>query len=133
MDMLPPAFTAHVIPGTAQGRVIGTPTINLDLAAIPSDIKEGVYAARARLPDEQEWSAASVHYGPRPVFQEGPSFEVHIIDRNIDVPPVTLEVALMEWLRPVQDFPSVEALKTQIEEDIEGSRAIAASREPGQP
>lgn len=124
MPPLPGPFTARVVSGYGQGKVLGVPTLNLDLSEIPPGIPDGEYACRVHLGDAAEWLAATVHSGPRPVFDQGASFEVHVIDRDVPVSPATVEVALVQYLREVRDFPSVDALKVAIADDIRRSRAI---------
>lgn len=66
----------------------------------------------------------AMHYGPRPVFNDDVSWEVHVLDRTIETPPETVTVTILERLREVRDFPSKEELMAQIGTDIEQVRAI---------
>lgn len=110
-------FTANVIKGSDRGRHLGTPTINLSLEKIPPELEYGIYACRCPL-------SAVLHYGPRPVFKDIPSCEVHILDESPEKTPTTLTVEIIHKMREVQDFPSVEDLKKQIQKDIDAARAI---------
>lgn len=115
-------FSAHVISGSGRGKVIGTPTINLDLSDIPADLGEGIYACFAKI--SGEWLQAAVHYGPRPVFKDSKTFEVYLLDTTDPDVSDELEVAVIGRLRGVLDFPSTDALLAQIGQDVEQSRAM---------
>ncbi len=69
----------------------------------------------------------AMHYGPRPVFNDSESFEIHILDEVIDVPPLDIIVEIVARLRDVQNFPDADALKAAIVEDIRQTRAILGS------
>lgn len=103
---------------------MGTPTLNLDLADVPEEMKEGIYVCKVRL-DDQSYNAA-MHYGPRPVHKDTRSCEVHILDAVIEPQPEPkpLIVDVIAYLRPVLNFPSEAALIAQIGDDIEKSRGI---------
>lgn len=100
---------------------MGTPTMNLDLNDIPQ-IEEGIYAGWAKL--ENAWHMAAIHFGPRPVFKDSASFEVHLLDTVVRHAPERLEIALTDYLRPVRDFPSPTDLMVQIAKDVEQARGM---------
>jgi riboflavin kinase / FMN adenylyltransferase len=116
------SFSARLVRGSGRGKEIGTPTLNIDLNDVPTDIAEGIYAGWVKI--DQRWCKAAIHYGPRPVFQDSRSFEVHVLDAGIEIPPERIDIVLVERLRDVQDFPSPEALSAQIGDDVRRTRAI---------
>ena len=119
---LPLLFTAHVVSGRGRGRDIGAPTINLELGDVPPSLEEGIYACVVDIGGVGR--EAAMHFGPRPVFQDTKTCEVHVIDgAPVDVPPELL-VEVIACLRDVRDFPSTEALMEQIAQDIADARAI---------
>ena len=67
---------------------------------------------------------AAIHYGPRPVFHDEDSFEVHVLDRVITSVPETVEVELIARLRDVQNFASAQELMAQIQIDIKQCRLV---------
>ena len=67
-----------------------------------------------------------MHYGPRPVFQDSSSCEVHLLDETIVKAPKEVTVEVVHRIRNVRDFPSVVALMREIEEDITAARGILA-------
>lgn len=122
--MLPPflSFSASPIRGSGRGKALGAPTINVDLNDVPASLKEGIYACRAIL--GHQTLDAVLHYGPRPVFQDIPSCEIHVLDAVVaDVPP-QVNIDIVGRLRDVRDFPDAAALMTQIEQDIADARAM---------
>ena len=118
-----PSFEAAVVSGAGRGRRIGTPTLNLDLAAVPRELDDGIYACRARLDGEAEPRDAVMHLGERPVFRDSRTCEVHLLDGP---PPETARVAVLDlaYIREVRDFPSPDALLERIAQDIAEARAI---------
>ncbi len=116
------SFTARVVSGSGRGKDIGAATMNVDLSDVPKDLEEGIFAVMVNV-DGKDLKAA-MHYGPRPVFQDSKSCEVHVIDEVILHAPHTIEVTIVERLRDVTDFPSKDALMEQITKDVEQARGI---------
>lgn len=120
----PPTFSARTVPGAKRGRKLGTPTINVRLADVPKDLAHGIYACFAQMDDATDPLPAVMHYGPRPVFKDSVSCEVHILDRKITTTPKRLTVAVVEHIRDVADFPLREVLQEQMASDIRVARDI---------
>nr|WP_228014428.1 bifunctional riboflavin kinase/FAD synthetase [Fortiea sp. LEGE XX443] len=120
-----------VIQGQQLGRTIGFPTANLQ---VPSDKflpRQGVYAVRVYIlndtPDASvpQWILGVMNIGNRPTVNgTNSSVEVHLFDWCGDLYGKKLAVQLMEFLRPEQKFVSLEALKTQIQQDCTIARKI---------
>ncbi len=121
----PYRITGQVVSGAQRGRTIGFPTANLAgievlLPAI------GVYAGRV-LGLESEPLAAAIHLGPNPTFAEDePKVEVHLPDWNGSLYGQQLTVELLQEVRGIIKFPSVDALKSQLANDVAQCRRIAA-------
>lgn len=131
VPLTPSSFTARIVTGSGRGKIIGIPTLNLDLRDIPLSFTEGIYACFARLADK--WIPAVLHYGPRPVFHDTPSCEVHLLDKNAPPPVGSITVAIAGILRPVRDFPSEDALLEQIRQDRADARAMLERHDPPEP
>lgn len=116
------SFTASVHPGSGRGKGLGVPTLNLAMESVPGDMEEGVYACFVTAINQR--FPATMHYGPRPVFKDNPSCEVHILDTTLESQPSEVTVEPIEYLRPVQDFGSAEALVEQMNNDCSQARAI---------
>ena len=115
------SFTAQVQTGEGKGKALGAPTMNLNLADVPADLSEGVYAVYVL--EGETKHPATMHYGARPTLGFEPSCEIHFLDSpHNEKERLTVEV--IQKLRDVQDFGSEEALKKQIAEDIERTKNL---------
>ena len=114
-----------VVTGAQRGRTIGFPTANLaDIDVLLPAL--GVYAGRVLGVGPQPWPAA-IHIGPNPTFAEDvPKVEVHLPGWSGSLYGLTITVEVLEQVRGVQKFPSIEALKSQLANDVEQCRRIAA-------
>jgi riboflavin kinase/FMN adenylyltransferase len=118
----PPSVFGTVVPGDRRGRQLGFPTANLELrhAVRPPP---GVYAAEVPL-DGRAYRAV-VNLGRRPTFTpEGAELlEAHLLDwPGGDLYGRSLEVRFLSRLRDERRFENVEALKRQIQADIDSVR-----------
>ena len=107
-----------VVGGNRLGRTIGFPTANLLPApgiVIPAN---GVYAARAILPDGKH-IGAMVNIGTRPTIMRGDdrTVEAHLIGWEGDLYGKNLTLAFVSRLRDEIRFNSIDALRRQLEED----------------
>jgi riboflavin kinase/FMN adenylyltransferase len=106
---------------TGKGTTIGVPTMNLS-PDVATAMRTGVYSCIAVFPDGSRHKA-TCHIGPRPTVGDPFSCEVHVIDEVIETAPTELTVELIDWIRGIEHFPSIEALKEAIEKDIAFARA----------
>jgi riboflavin kinase / FMN adenylyltransferase len=123
--LLPSPIILHgvrIITGRGRGKNLGIPTINIDLAAAPPELVNGIYACWITLSGKKYRGA--MHYGPRPVFKDTDTFEVHIIDETVDSVPETADLEIVGYIRAVQDFETPEALVERIQKDIEEARGM---------
>ncbi len=118
-------FTASTTHGAGRGKRIGTPTINIKLKDVPKGISHGIYACYATIEDKKYPAVA--HYGPRPVFKDSETFEVHLLDTSIEYFPEQLTIELIQFLRNVQNFPSTQALLEAIQNDILAAKSVFQS------
>lgn len=117
----PHRLRGTVVRGEGRGRQLGFPTANLGEIAvqIPAD---GVYAARAILPGNLP-VAAAVHIGPNSTFGAvHRTVEAYLIDFRGDLYGASVELDLLERLRPSMTFASVDALLEQMRIDVAGAR-----------
>jgi riboflavin kinase / FMN adenylyltransferase len=125
LEMLghPYRLEGRVIRGEERGRKLGFPTANLSEIAtlVPGD---GVYAGWGWV--EESPHPAAIHIGPNPTFKgEERKVEVHLLDFARDLYGQTLKIDLAERIRGTKAFPSVDALKLQIESDLAAVRRLA--------
>lgn len=122
-------FAARVIAGTGRGRRLGFPTLNLDPRDVPEDLAHGIYACLVNTESQKREARSlckgALHYGPRPAFDDDAvSCEIYLLDTLLETTPPSLEVHIVARLREIRGFPSLEALKEQITQDVREVRAI---------
>jgi riboflavin kinase/FMN adenylyltransferase len=120
----------EVVRGFGRGRDLGVPTANLkcDGQLIPGD---GVYVARCTI--DGCTHAAALSIGTLPTFEERVrQVEAHLLDFDGDLYGQSIELELIDWVREQAKFSGVEALKRQIDRDIEyvRQRAMISPSEP---
>jgi riboflavin kinase/FMN adenylyltransferase len=116
-------LAGNVISGDKIGRKIGVPTINLQVAPRKCLPKNGVYAVYAHF-DGQVLPAA-LNMGFRPtVGGLKHQIEFHVLDRNIETPPESVEIEYIARLRDEQKFDDIDALVAQMKRDLATARDI---------
>jgi riboflavin kinase/FMN adenylyltransferase len=119
----PFAIEGVVVEGRRMGRPLGFPTANVPLGGYIRP-RLGIYAAITRLPDGREIPGVA-YIGPGAAVEAAePRLEVWLFDFDEDLYGRPIEVALVDFIRPDQDFDSLEALKAQVAEDARQARAI---------
>lgn len=108
----------RVLRGDGRGRQLGAATANMKLTNIFKP-RYGVYAVRFRQHHEKRWHEGVANFGIRPTFGgTEPVLEIHGFDVSGDLYGKFLSVQWMTFLREEIAFPSPEALKKQIAQDI---------------
>ncbi|MDF0556278.1 bifunctional riboflavin kinase/FAD synthetase [Kamptonema sp. UHCC 0994] len=153
----PYSLCGVVVEGQKIGRTIGFPTANLLSPPEKFLPRFGVYAVRVVIEEEteEEFSGKGefklrpetmnlmpksfhppvlgvMNIGCRPTVEGvSPTVEVHLLDYSGDLYGKTLNVSLENFLRPEQKFPSLEALKAQIQSDCAFARKLLYSNQQG--
>ena len=111
------ALKGVVVAGNRLGRTIGFPTANMNLyeplKLVPG---RGVYVVEAEVLGKKYRGMTNI--GLRPTV--GGSFttiETHILDFDEDIYGLPLRITFLRRLRDEVHFPSLEALKRQLEKD----------------
>jgi len=118
----PFAIEGTVQHGDKLGRTIGYPTANLDMGKYLRPAY-GIYAVTARLPDGRPVQGAA-NLGIRPTFDPPKELlEPYFFDFSGDLYGQTIEVALIDYIRPEAKFDSLDALTAQMEADCAEARA----------
>lgn len=121
----PFSLSGKVVGGYKEGRIMGFPTANLQIATEVLLPAQGVYAVRVRWKDWLYDGVANI--GTSPTFPDRPlRLEVHIFDFTESLYDEALEVAFIARLREERRFPSVEELADQIRKDVEDARTLLA-------
>ena len=117
----PYSICGRVVHGDKRGRVLGYPTINIDMHRHRSPVS-GIFATRIHGVGETVHNAVT-SIGTRPVFNgENVRLEAHILDFDADIYGTHVCVELVRQLRPERNFTTIDELKIQIEKDIGEAR-----------
>ncbi|MCM8817721.1 MAG: riboflavin biosynthesis protein RibF [Candidatus Omnitrophica bacterium] len=105
------------IHGYRIGRMIGFPTINLELKNWNSPLSHGVYICVVK--KNEQFYKGVLFYGKSETFGLPVSFEIHIIDSNIpDTYGDDFFVFPLKKIRQVRKFQSASNLVERIKKDI---------------
>jgi riboflavin kinase/FMN adenylyltransferase len=120
----PYSLCGVVIEGEHLGRKLGFPTANMEITGmlVPPN---GVYAAEARIGEEKHRAAVNIGHRPT-VHSSDPQLhvEAHLLDFDRQIVNQQLELTFLEKLRDEKKFPSLEALRQQITQDIERAKVF---------
>ena len=123
-EMLGTAYslTGVVTHGRRLGRTIGMPTANL----LPEKDKllppNGVYYSRVRYQDKVYKAISNIGCKPTVRAEMVLGVESYLYDFTEDIYGKEITVELLEFRRPEMKFADVEALKTQMEKDIQAGK-----------
>ncbi|MEJ7629072.1 MAG: bifunctional riboflavin kinase/FAD synthetase [Nocardioidaceae bacterium] len=124
-------FSLHgrVVKGEQRGRELGYPTANVPVSSsrtiVPAD---GVYAGWLRRLDRPEapWWPAAISVGTNPTFDgTDRRVESYVLDRtDLELYDDLVEVAFVQHLRGMVKFDDVDALVTQMADDVGRARTL---------
>ncbi len=132
----PYRLIGKVTQGQQLGRTLGFPTANLQLPPDKFLPRLGSYAVRVHICDRDHTvDLAAVpslpgvmNIGYRPTVDgKTQTIEVHLLDWAGDLYDQTLIVHLEAFLRSEQSFPSLDALKAQIQADSDRARTLLSA------
>ncbi len=119
-DMLGSPYFVYgtVVHGNHLGHTIGFPTINQVIPNEKLTPAFGAYASRVLI-DGCYYKGIS-NLGNKPTIKGNHQvgLETYILDYQGDLYGKTLQTELLFFLRPEEKFPSIDALKKQIQDDI---------------
>ena len=120
--MLGQPYTAigRIKPGKGLGRKIEFPTLNLQWSPEVNP-RFGVYRVYLKAEGSDQPLMGVANYGLRPTVGDStePLLEIHLLETG-DRPSAgdVVKVALIDYLRPEKEFPSMESLREQIAMDV---------------
>jgi riboflavin kinase / FMN adenylyltransferase len=121
----PFALGGEIHPGTGQGQKLVVPTLNLTTQQelLP---KNGVYATESLVNGKTYQSVTNI--GVRPTFGgQQLAIESNLFDFSEALTSGPMEVRFKSRLRDEQKFPTVEALREQVLQDIETARKVPST------
>jgi riboflavin kinase/FMN adenylyltransferase len=118
----PYRVSGPVVPGERRGRVLGVPTINLEVPPRKLLPPDGVYAVRVEWRDGV--AGGMLNQGPKPTFGEGRrTLEAHLFGVARDLYGEWVRIEWVTRLRDVQRFGSPAELVEQLERDRSAATA----------
>ncbi|MBN2306857.1 riboflavin kinase [Candidatus Peregrinibacteria bacterium] len=105
-----------VKPGQQTGRKLGYPTLNFNAGNFGNDYKPGVYVCEVQIRNKTHKGA--LYFGPK-LGKPGFALEIYILDYSGNLYSQDIQFRPLRWIRAPQNFSSIEALKKQIQKDIE--------------
>ncbi len=120
----PYSVSGVVVGGYREGRRMGFPTANLDIAHLGQMLPAvGVYATQVCIAGEEKPLHGMTNIGRRPTFgTHGVTVETYILDYAGDLYGLQMTLTFMSRLRGERPFGSPEALAAQLSEDREAVR-----------
>ncbi len=120
----PYSVSGVVVGGYREGRRMGFPTANLDIAHLGQMLPAvGVYATQVCIAGEEKPLHGMTNIGRRPTFgTHGVTVETYILDYAGDLYGRQMTLTFMSRLRSERSFGSPEALAAQLSEDREAVR-----------
>ena len=115
------SFNGKVVEGKKNGRAIGYPTANIQIAEnyklIP---KNGVYIVSSKIDEVVFYGMMNI--GTNPTLGENEqTIEIHFFNFNSDIYSKEINISVIEYIREEQKFESLLALKAQLDKDKEFS------------
>jgi riboflavin kinase/FMN adenylyltransferase len=112
------SITGTVIPGARLGRTIGFPTANVQpLDAAQLIPEKGVYAIQLQWKDQGYNGMLNIGNRPTVSNELTLHIEAHLFDFSEDIYDETVEIIFVQRLRDEVKFPSLDALKEQLQKD----------------
>lgn len=119
-------ISGQVIHGQQKGRLIGFPTANIKTESQLLLPKYGVYLGKVSIKKHLKDYLSVISIGRRPTVdnKRDITIEAHLIDFSSDIYNQEITINLLEYMRPIRKYSSMESLKKAIEYDVE--RALLA-------
>ncbi|MDA1060798.1 MAG: riboflavin kinase [bacterium] len=112
-------ISGKIVKGRGLGKKMGFPTLNIPYKGS----LRGVFAGRVFV--DGKWLSCALNIGPRPTINDEKVFlEAYIIDWDGDIGE-GVEIEVLDRIRDIKKFDSLEDLKVQIAKDIEFVRMCA--------
>ena len=116
------AMSGIVVKGNELGRGIGFPTANIHPAPEITLPARGVYVTETLIEGITYPSISNVGVNPTISDKESFRIETHLLDMDVNLYGKEIRVVFKKMIRPERRFEDMEALKRQIEKDVETTR-----------
>lgn len=119
---MPYTIIGTVTHGNRIGRTLGFPTVNLLPKANKLLPPNGVYYSKVCWQGKEYNAISNVGYKPTVTEERVLGVESYLYDFAAEIYDQTIEVSLLEFKRPEQQFSGLEELRMQLREDIASGR-----------
>ena len=119
---MPYPLFGTVVHGKALGRTIGFPTVNILPPAEKLLPPLGVYLSEMIVGEKKYRGITNIGYKPTVTDEHVCGAETYLYDFNSDIYGEDVELYLIDFLRPERKFENLDALKAQLQIDIETGR-----------
>ena len=120
-------ISGKVIHGDKRGRQLGFATANMALHRLCSPLA-GIFATKVYGLDDRIYEAVS-SIGQRPMFDNCEALlETHLLDFDANIYGHYLRVEILKRLRAEEKFTDIEALKKQMQQDVQNARKYFADK-----
>ena len=110
-------FSSQVIHGSRIGRLLGFPTINLEIPGDLEQYRQGVYAAKLKINNKNYIGA--LYFGPRKMLGETKiRLEVFVLDFDKQIYGEIISFQIFNFIRPPKEFADYTDYKNQLDSDI---------------
>ena len=121
-------LTGTVVHGHGRGRTVGMPTANLAVDAGEALPPAGVYATLAYVDGAAYLGVTNVGRRPSVDDDRAVTVETLVLDFSGDLYGKKMAVEFYQFLRPVEKFSSLQAVKEQVDRDKRAVEAYFAER-----
>ena len=115
------SIEGEVVKGQGLGKKELVPTINLNVKEYQLPL-EGVYATRTQI--DGQWFNSVSFLGHRVTTDDSYAVETHILDQEIGEVRGRVSLQFIDFIRENKKFDSLEALRAQIQDDIDYAKEI---------
>jgi len=116
------SLIGRVIYGQQLGYTLGFPTANIDLSKTNNPLR-GVFCVKVSLPDATKTIFGIANIGFKPTIGgQKLNLEVHLLDFDKDIYKSYIKIEFLSYLRKEKKFSGLDALKRQIDQDIEAAK-----------
>ena len=111
-----------VVQGNRIGRTIGFPTVNLQPGSVKLLPPNGVYYSKVSCGDTQFAAISNIGYKPTVTDERVLGVESYLYDFDGELYGREISVELLSFKRAERRFENLDALQTQLREDIDAGR-----------
>ncbi len=121
LSFAPYTLVGKVQKGKKLGRVLGFPTLNIEISGRLLLPKKGVYVSQTRIRNHVYKSVTNIGQNPT-VEKVSPRAESHLLDFADEAYGEVAEITLLKFLRPEQKFADTDTLRRQMQKDTDEAR-----------